>query len=271
MVSIGGSTAQGLSDGFSDMDMAVYWDTVDGEWLQDVSLQPYGGERFTYVTHVESKLYVEQYFIGCAKVDIAHLALDWWETTVADVLERHETEEMKQDLMDGFVTGIPLFGQAAYEEWRARIAAYPAALALKMVTEQAMFYPEWVLEAQALGRGETFAYYDIACGMLRHLFGTLAGLNRVYIATEKIKHVEALVRRLPIAPTDLLGRVNTVLTDPQRGHRVLRELIEETLDLLETHMPEFDTSRKRWIQAMTLEPCMEKPPFVAPDMPIVPM
>lgn len=264
MIAIGGSVGHDIADAYSDMDMGVYWRVIDVEWLKSVPLRGENIERFTFHTHAENVLYVEQYFIGCAKVDIAHMTMDWWEQIASDVLDRYDTDGLKQDVLDGFLNAIPLYGEPQYEQWRARVAAYPDGLVRKMVEQHAMFYPKWVLREQGLERGELFNFYDTLCGMIRNLFGTLAGLNRIYVVSEKLKHLEMLSDRMKIAPPNLRERVHTALTDREQAPEIMESLISDTLGLIETHLPDFDTSRKRWVQALTITPCIEKPAFL-PD------
>ena len=57
----------------------------------------------------------------------------------------------------------------------------------------------------------------------------------------------ALARKmLPIAPPDAPARLKRVFqTPPQTGVLILHGLIEETLSLVDTHMPEVDTAETR--------------------------
>src|SRR5438128_1388465 len=145
MIALGGSAARGLADAYSDLDMAVYWDQLDGDWLAAPPLQSAGGERFTFRKLFDDQVAVEQYQIGAAKVDVAHFSLGWWERIAADVLERADMAPEKQEVLDGFLSAIPIHGTPLYEQWRARIAAYPDELARQMVKQHLAFYPGWVL------------------------------------------------------------------------------------------------------------------------------
>jgi hypothetical protein len=262
MIALGGSAARGLADAYSDMDMAVYWDALDRDWLAEPPLQAAGGERFTYRLLFDDQVAVEQYQIGEAKLDVAHFSLAWWNQAVADVLERADMAPEKQEVLDGFLSAIPFYGQPLYEQWRARIAAYPDELARKMIKQHLAFPPGWVLEQHGLARGDLLSFYAMTCEMIQNLLGVLAGLNHQYLSMEKPKRSADLLRRMPIAPRDAAARVHAILTvDPRQSVAALTDLIAEALDLVEQHMPDIDTSRTRMIQAMPARPCTEKPPF----------
>jgi hypothetical protein len=262
MIALGGSAARGLADAYSDLDMAVYWDTIDGAWLAEPPLQAAGGDRFTYRRLFDDQVAVEQYQIGEAKLDVAHFSLTWWDQTVADVLERADMTCEKQEVLEGFLSAIPFYGEPLYQQWRARIAAYPAELARKMVRQHLAFPPGWVLEQHGLARGDLLSFYAMVCEMIQNLLGVLAGLNHIYLSMEKPKRSADLLQHMPIAPPDTAARVQAILTiDRQQAVAALIDLIAEVLDLVERHMPEIDTTRTRMIQRMPPRPCTEKPPF----------
>jgi hypothetical protein len=262
MIALGGSAARGQADPYSDLDLAIYWDQLDRAWLAEPPLQAAGGERFTFRKLYDNQVAVEQYQIGEAKVDVAHFSLAWWQQSVADVLERADMAAEKQEVLDGFLSAIPFHGAPLYEQWRSRIAAYPDQLARRMVQQHLAFYPAWVLGQHGLARGDLLSFYDMLCEMIKHLLAVLAGLNHVYLSTEKPKRSADLLRRMPIAPRDAATRVQAILTiDRQQAVAALADLIDEVIDLVERHMPEIDTTRMRTIQRMPARPCLEKPPF----------
>jgi hypothetical protein len=265
MIALGGSAARGLADAYSDMDMAVYWDGLDLQWLAEPPLGPIGGERFIYRLLFDDQVVVEQYQIGEAKLDVAHFALAWWDAAVADVLERADMTPDKQEVLDGFLSAIPFYGQPLYEQWRARIAAYPDELARKMIQQHLAFSPGWVLEQHGLARGDLLSFYAMLCEMIQNLLGVLAGLNRLYLSMEKPKRSADLLGRMPIAPRDAAARMQAILTiDRRQAVAELSDLIAEVLDLVEQHKPAVDTTRTRMIQRMPPRPCYEQPPFPAP-------
>lgn len=262
MVALGGSAARGLADAFSDMDMAVYWQPLDDAWLDNVPLARAGAERFTFHRLFENQVALEQYFVGPAKLDVVHFALGWWEQTVADVTERADLADEKHEVLDGFMSAIPFHGLAEYETWRQRIGAFPDTLAKAMITRSMRFYPQWVLAEHGLGRGDLLNFYAILCEMVGNLLGVLAGLNRIYHSMEKPKRSADLLRRMELLPANAAARIDALFAgDRARAPAELAALVDETLTLVEQHMPAVDTARARMIQRIEATPIEQAPPF----------
>ncbi|MEP7218191.1 MAG: nucleotidyltransferase domain-containing protein [Bacteroidota bacterium] len=262
MIVIGGSAARGVADAYSDIDMLIYWTKVDGDWLASAPLEPHGGKRFTFRGMFDDRVYLEQYRIGDLKIDVGHLEMAWWEEQVADVLEKHDEASDVQEMLYGFLNAIPLHGDQLYAESCDRISRYPEALALKMVTAHLHFYPLWVFSEHGLGRGDLLSFYDYLRGAITDIIGVLAGLNRIYTSTNKPKRTGDLLRKMPIAPRDVAGRIDAILAGDRRDAvPLLGELIEEVIDLVEVHMPEVDTARARTLFAFQVWPCRTMPEF----------
>ncbi len=262
MVALGGSAARGTADAFSDMDMAVYWQPLDDAYLDAAPLARSGAERFTFRRLFEGQVALEQYYIGPAKLDVVHFAMGWWEQTVADVTERADLADEKHEVLDGFMGAIALHGLGEYERWRERIGAFPDALAHAMVARSLRFYPEWVLAQHGLARGDLLNFYAILCEMIGNLLGVLAGLNRLYHSMEKPKHSAELLRRMQIVPANAAARLEALLAgERERAPAELAALVDETLALVEQHMPAVDTTRARMIQRMPATPVEQAPPF----------
>jgi hypothetical protein len=263
MIVLGGSAAKGQADAYSDIDLLVTWQKTDVGWLDTVPLQAGGGERYTYRPIVENEVYLEQYFIGCAKVDVGNLSAAWWDEQVRNVVERFDTDAGTQDMLDGFLRAKVLYGEDRYAAWRELIAAYPDELAFKMVRDNLHFYPSWVLERQGLERGDWFSYYMSLLDVLTHVVAVLGGLNRVYVSTVKLKRINQIVERMVLKPPDAAQRIQQIMNGERlNGPPLLAELVNDTLALVEKHMPEVDTSRARTVQQMNMPPCYDKPTFV---------
>jgi hypothetical protein len=263
---LGGSASRGPTDPWSDLDILVYWDTPDPAWLETPPLEAAGARRFTWRVTFPDDVWLEQYFIGAQKIDVAHASAAWWERIVGDVVDRADPEDWKQGTVGGFFESIPLHGAEAFEPWRRRIANYPDALAKHMIETHLHIYPLWVIEKQGLARGDLYAFHDILIETIRHLMGVLAGLNRVYFATEKLKRIGATAEAMAIRPRDAGARFNALFTLPRAEvPAALGALITDVFDLVDTLRPDVDTARARRRFAMTLEDCMERPEFHAPD------
>jgi hypothetical protein len=262
MIAVGGSTARRAADSLSDLDLVMYWQPIDFAWFATPPLQPAGATRITCMTQVTDNLFLEQYVIATAKIDIAHIALSWWEQLVADVLDHIDTTPANQDMLAGFLQAHVLYGEDRYTSLRTRIAAYPDTLAHQMVQKHLWFGSRRLFEQQGLLRGDVLTFYDTLCRVIKNVVGVLAGLNRVYLSTEHPKRVMEVLHQLPLSPAHAAERVQALLEmDRTEVPAALASLVEEVLTLVEQQMPEVDTGAARYRFSFLMEPCTTKPPL----------
>jgi len=259
MIILSGSPPKGLSDAYSDLDMIVFWNAIDFDWLERIPLRDIDCERAFYRKLKEE--YLESYYFGELKVDLGHTTINSWKEMVDGVLERHETDLSAQAALGGFLSSLPLYGRETFEEWRETVAAYPDELAEKMIRQHMRLFVCDYLKNQAHGRGEILAYYDGVCRMLKNLLGILAGLNRVYAFTDEPRWIEYYLEQMSIRPENAWERIRSVLESaPEEGLEVLEGLIGDVLDLIDEHRTAIDTSRvRRGRKAMRVRARERKP------------
>lgn len=240
-----GSTALGLVDSISDTDTIIYYDELPSEaeivalreQIQDSPGDWYGKDP--------EHGYAEYYFIRGVKCDFGHTRIASWESVLTDVLDNHDTDLIKQKMMGGMVDGIPLYGHELIEQWKTRARAYPDALARQMVQNHLRFRPLWVVRDMAAGRDDLLWYYEEAVTLQKNILGILLGLNRKYHPSD-IKHMDWMLSQLTITPDNLSARLKAALrAEPLEGIQQMSLLVEETLDLVDQHMPEIDTKERR--------------------------
>jgi hypothetical protein len=245
MAVLGGSVAQGVADAWSDVDTVVYWDAIDRDWLEEPRAAG-GGERFTWIEHYPGNACLEQYRFDGVKADVAHVRLGWLEELIEETLSGRELDTTSLDVLRGVEEAVVLFGDERYEPLRARVQAYPDALRRAMVEKHLSFAPSWVYDSMGRERGDLVVFYEYVLGTMRNVVGVLAGLNRVYVAPEKLKRVGAVVGRMELAPAEAARRLDALLELPREHVRAeLDDLVGATLDLVDEHLPEVPTERAR--------------------------
>ena len=260
MAVLSGSPPKGLSDDYSDLDVIVFWDEIDTEWLEANPLLEVECERKYFRKTGEADVYLESYYFDELKVDFGHLTMAVWKEMVDGVLERHEADPSSLGSIAGFLTSLPLHGAGTVDEWKGRLAHYPDELALKIVRQHRRFFVPGYLLNQAFRRGDTLAYYDGLCLMLKNLLNIWAGLNRTYLSTEEPRWIEYYLDQMTIRPEDASGRMRRALSGTaEEGVGILESLMAETIALIEEHMPELaDGYPERW-RSMTVRPRATKP------------
>lgn len=255
MVAIGGSAARGEADQWSDIDLSITWDgDPDSPWLEQPPLAA-EGERFTFLELAQAgpRIWLEQYFIGDLKVDVAHLPLAWMEAEIADVTERLNLDPDKHETLEGMTDAIVLHGEDFGAGWKARLAAYPEALREAMVRNHLHFMPPWTLSRQGLDRGDLLLYYEVLLPVLRNVVGVLAGLNRRYVVVKKVKRFDRWIERLEMKPDGAAANIDALLRG-EHFETAYPALIAGVLSLVEQEMPELDTTAARGLFGFPMGP-----------------
>jgi len=260
MIVLGGSASRGEADAYSDLDIIVYWDTIDREFIDSVPLKELEC-RHAYTTG-SGELQLESYYFDGLKADLGHITMKAWNEIVDGVIVKHEAEPGSMHSFEGFLASVPLHGAELVEEWKAKMRDFPPELAVNMIRRHMRLYVPGYLEHQAWERGDLIAYQDGIAKMLRNILGILAGLNRLYCATDEGRWAENLLARMPIQPERTWERMHEILTtDGHRATAMLEELLLEVFELIEKHMPEVDLTRARLGRTLVVESCETPPPL----------
>ena len=245
-VLVGGSAARGHADRWSDLELGIVWSAVPAEDARTAAATAAGAvDRRLYSDASLPETWEEDYVIDGVKVDVAHLAVDTVDRVVGDVTERSDPTLAKQVLVSTVRHGLALHGAALLARWQASASAYPDALVRTMVEQHLVFGPHWWLEMLA-ERDDLPYLYQLLCRVEHSVLGALLGLNRVYPPSASLKWAGWIAGELTVAPPDLSGRLKFVLrAEPRDGVDEARRLIEETVDLVEAHLPSFDTGPVR--------------------------
>ncbi|HEV2126282.1 MAG TPA: hypothetical protein VGW38_26295, partial [Chloroflexota bacterium] len=192
-------------------------------------------------------------FAGTSHIDAKHLTVSAMERCLDAVVIHYDIAPEKQRLIAAVQHGLPLYGATLLEHWQARAAAYPDELARRMVREYLWLGPWYPPEAY-VAREDTLLLYQHFCWMAQALIGILAGLNRLYYPSSEytsfqqtlppIKWADRFIGEMRLTPRDLVARLKQIFSvAPPEGWRELCRLIEETLALVEAHLPQVNEVR----------------------------
>lgn len=247
-----GSVAKGLADRYSDVDLMIYYaDELPDEATLDAIRTGHGGSarKFLLGDRASGSI-IESYFVDGVEVQIAHSTIAAWEAEMAQVLETLDCDTPLHKALEGTIAGRALFGEEYVAEWKRRAGEFPPALASAMVRKHLAFFPMWALEHQFRTRDATIFYYQSLVDAACHVMGVLAGLNRLYFTTFQVKRMRRFLAPIKIAPPDLADRLEDLFRrDMAEALPALKALVEETVALVEAHMPDVDTSAVRGLLA----------------------
>ncbi len=253
---LGGSTARGHADRFSDIELGVFWHHAPSARERQAAAERIPGDLVTLYPHDPAEeVWCDDYMVSRAQpeqprsgvlVEVVHYTTDFLERTFEAVLQYHATDALKQNLLAGIADGIALSNAELVGRWKERTALYPDALAVAVINRYALIDHYWRWEMW-LGRGPNLTMlYTLFTQVQEHLLHVLLGLNRVYYFG--FKWLEVVDEKLRYKPTDFMQRLNRVYQiAPADGARELAVLVEETYTLVEHHFPQIDVAWLRLV------------------------
>ncbi len=242
---VGGSVARGWADAWSDLELSLFWrELPDAPVLQALASQAGGVQRRTFPGQPPHEALEEEWYLGRLKIDMNHRTIAGVDHVVEDVLHLTDPTWARQGQIATIRSGTVLHGHAQVEEWRGR-TSYPDALARYMVMHHVSFGPQAWLEMLA-ERDDVPYLSSLYCEAQRHIVGVLLGLNHTYPPVHNLKWLPRVADELPIAPGEIGTRLRSVFRlEPGDGVRELGQLIDETISLVELHMPDIPTGHVR--------------------------
>ncbi len=242
-----GSTATGEADYHSDIEMFIYYDQLPSkEELQLARQQNQGSEPIRVFDGINEGHFGEFYFVDGVQFQVGNSTIAFCEQEIAAVLKKLDVDSPRQKILSGILDCIPVYGDDLILQWKQEIANYPDVLAHAMVEKYLDFFPIWALHDHLAARDTTLFQHQIRLEIGQNLLGVLAGLNRVYYSTFQFKRMQKFIGHLDVAPNNLYERLEQVYRqEPLAAATGLQELVRETVDLVERHMPEADTSKVR--------------------------
>lgn len=259
-VIIGGSVSRGHADRWSDVEIGVFWSeippaSIRASLAESALLRNW--HAFDGATSIGAVEEDADAHADSIKVDLVHMDTITVERALHDVMKRADPSLDKQVLIAALRDGIPIHGKGLLKRWQALTDSYPEDLRLAMVSSNLVFGPHPWLEMLA-DRQDLLALHEVLCHIERAILGILLGVNAIYAPSASPKWTRKLIERLDIAPHDLARRLDRILTtDAGAAVQDAGHVIDETLTLVERHLPDVDTQRVRTRIAQTPRPLHE--------------
>ncbi|MGM9919782.1 MAG: hypothetical protein ACI33O_00945 [Bhargavaea sp.] len=237
----GGSAARGYADVYSDLELIAYWDRVPGtEEKRAIAGELGAVHRYPEIDHGhESALEIEGF-----PVDLWHKSITEEEDVLDRVMKDLSTDLGDNNVVDTVRTGIPLYGEELVQGWQKRTEPYPDELARRFLDE---YLPHFHLRQVqfAAHRNNPAAFYNILSNIHSSLFIVLLALNGSYFPT--YKWMFKRLHELPAKPENLEWRLREMYREaPTDAADRLREVLGETLELVEAQYPDLDIGFARY-------------------------
>jgi len=248
-IGVAGSVARGQADAYSDIDMSLYYEELPSpEELKAAYEQNQGSDYRVYADERESGAIVEQYFVQGIRCDFGHVTIERFERDIGMLLEQCDPDNLLLKVLEGTVDMLALHGTELINKWKGKGANYPDELAQAMVKKHLNFRPLWILQNYGVERGDVLFFFEEILIATKNIIGVLSGLNRFYhpVNPAPFKGMDRLIEKMMIAPHNLSSRLKELFrVSPHSAVHQLGELIEETFTLVETYMPEVDTTEEK--------------------------
>ena len=266
---LGGSTARGHADPYSDIEIGMFWSRPPEDEERDTLAQQSDGNILRISPFLpQEQVWCDDLMVGAntavdensgVLVEIVHHTTDHIEETLADVLTNHNPDLLKQNLLAGILESIPLQPSGSLTNWQQQISNYPDGLAEAVIRRHAQIDHFWRWQMW-LSRGPNLMRLNQQFVQVEEkVLHTLLGINRQYYAG--FKWLDQVVNRMTIKPPDLLARLRSVHTlPPQEGAVVLAALVEDVYSLLEVHLPSIDVAWLRRVFHYQRHPWQSQPP-----------
>jgi predicted nucleotidyltransferase len=240
-VLLAGSVARGLADARSDVEVDVYWHRPPTEAERRAVVDDAGWE-WVY-TEVDENEWADGVRLEGVKVDVSQFTTATIDRYL-DELRSGDTEPELQVRATALLHGRALAGGSQIGEWRDRLRPYPEELAVAMADQGLPPRPVERLEMLRRRDDPVLLTRDLLEGV-HGLLDALFAVNRAYVPHPFHKWLSFECGLLPVAPSDLEARIRAVLAAPMDGVPGFVSLVEETFDLVESHLPAYDVAAAR--------------------------
>ena len=258
-----GSVAEGESDYYSHIDLITYHDELPSDEQLRAIREHIGLENVVDLgTSREEGEMGEQYRLRGVECQVIYVTLNAWEKQMAEVLEQHDPKTLTHKAIDGLLHGIALHGGDMIERWQARALDYPPGLARAMVEAYLNFFPLWRLQDWFAPRDATLWFNQVLVESSQNILGVLSGVNHLYYVPFQFKRAHRFISRMQVAPDQLAERLDALFNVPfAQAIAELERLVSETVTIVETHLPEVDTSRVRRSLGARRQPWQPDPSY----------
>lgn len=244
-VTIAGSVARGNADRYSDIELDVYWREPPGDDDRRALAERADATNIT-IWPYEDEEWSDRYFVDEIHIDLSQFLAATIDRWLIDVTEANDTSIDKHMRIAAIQHAIVLRGESLIDAWRIKAATYPDALQHALIHKHLDFDASWYAAGMLADRDDLVFLYDLYNRIAHDMLGTLAALNRVYLPHPRHKWMDHLIAHMPIAPESLSLRLKQVFRlAPRSGVRLMNELLEETLGLIEARLPQIDTQTAR--------------------------
>jgi len=270
---LGGSTARGQADRYSDLEVSVLWTAPPTEQERIQAITQLGGDLHLLSPYNEDEaLWEELFFLGRnqentpksgCQVEVSHFLVESIEAALDRVLLASAVDSELHNLMAGIVESIPLLNASRIDGWKQRLRQYPDALQLAVIQHYGIIDHFWRWEMYVARGNNRMEVDSLFTRILHQVLHLLLGLNRRYF--DGFKWFDSLIVRLAISPEHLGERIRRVYELPIPAAAMeVRSIVEDTFTLIEQQLPSVNVDQFRQIFSYRRLQWEDAPPLGLP-------
>ena len=245
VVMIAGSVGRGSADRYSDIEIDVYYAEPPAHEERIAAVEGCGGT--VALLDEDEDEWEEQMLFDGFQAGSSTFLVSTMERYLSTVVDQCEIEPVAQVRLYSLLHAVPVKGIELIEQWRAKAASYPVGLTYAMLQEYLQFRGFWYAKDMLVARDDLLLLYDIFVQIERQIIAALLGLNRIYLPTPtNLKWMDEMIEAMALKPTNLSARLKQAFrSDPAQAVQSLKAIIADVLTLVETYVPDFDTTPYR--------------------------
>jgi len=253
-VLVGGSTARGQADRFSDLELMVLWSTPPTDGARGEAIDAAWGDLHQLYPYDEaSAVWEDVYFMGrdtadraqsgCL-VEVSHYLVATLSALINRVIDQADADETLLNLMAGLADGDILAGESVIRPLQDRVAPYPDALQQAVVRRYGYIDHFWRWEMYVARGNNVPEVYGLFTTIVHHMVHLILAVNRRYFGGWK--WLASMMEQCPLAPDRTMQRIQTIYQIPPcDGAPLLAQLVDDTFDLVERHVVGVDIAGMR--------------------------
>ena len=236
---LAGSSALGISDEHSDIDLLNFYEILPEQADFDSAVREAGAELKGQVSPPGPDGFVARYDVEGIELQTGGELISFIERRL-DRLAAGDVDWVDAKAAMGLQEGMALYGEDLIAGWKRR-AAYPDSLRRREVERNLGFFPIWRLDDHLAARdAELFRRQMLLEGSFR-IVSVLSALNRVYFSPFQFKRAAAHIEQLGLKPERLSERLDLVANaEPSAAADELRRLVEETRAIVKAEIPDLE-------------------------------
>lgn len=234
---VAGSVARNYADEYSDIEIPLFWEALPDDTTRHAIVAALDAS-FLYA--YSGPAWEDQLLVSGVQVDLWHIAVADEETTLAAVLRDCRSDLSSLNALDTLRSCIPLYGEDIIQSWKTQAQEYPEALVKKVVEEHLAAFSKAELSILAQ-RDNPTGFCAQLSRLQQEVFLVLLALNQSYFPT--FKWLYRALESMQVKPENVDQRLRRAFVAPyEEAIADTKQLLEETLRLVETQFPQMDTA-----------------------------